>query len=114
MTLYHFTCDHGRQAIGKAGLIRPNRRAMVPVAWFTDLPDPDAVELGLTSIILSCDRLAHRYRVTDASNVVPWSEFGNVHPGIRAALESSPGAQPDHWFVASKPVPARLALGRLR
>ena len=114
MTLHHFTCDHGRQAIGKAGLIRPNRQSLVPVAWFTDLPDPDAVELGLTSIVLSCDRLAHRYRVTDASNVVPWSEFGNVHPGIRAALESSPGAQPDHWFVASKPVPARLALGRLR
>lgn len=114
MTLYHFTCDHGRRAIGKAGLIRPNRRAMVPVAWFTDLPDPDALALGLTSIILSCDRLAHRYRVTDARDVVPWSEFGNVHPGIRAALESSPGAQPDHWFVASKPVPARLALGRLR
>ena len=112
MTLYHFTCDHGRQAIGKAGLIRPNRRAMVPVAWFTDLPDPDALALGLTSILLSCDRLAHRYRVTDARDVVPWAEF-DAHPDIRVCLESAPGVRPDHWFVASRPVPARLALGRL-
>lgn len=38
MTIYHFTCDHGRRAIGKTGLILPNLR-FSGLSWFTDLPD---------------------------------------------------------------------------
>ena len=74
MSLWHFTCDHGRQGIGRAGLVKPNRAAVPPLAWFTDLPNPQREHLGLTSLILSCDRMAHRYRVLGSGDVIPWAD----------------------------------------
>ena len=110
MTFYHFTCDHGRQNIGKHGLILPNPHT--GFAWFTDLANPCREALGLSSHTLTCDRMRWRYRVTDATAIRPYREL--VDPLTAAALATSRviGGQPDRWFVAAQPVPARLMLGQ--
>ncbi len=106
--IYHFTCNDGRRAIGKSGLILPNL-GFSGLAWFTDLPDPDRHQLGLTSYSLDCDRMTHRYRVTDTANVVAWADYPCDPPEWRLALAALDGVAPEHWFVATKPVPAVLA-----
>jgi hypothetical protein len=75
-------------------------------AWFTDLPDPEPITLGLSSVTLRCNRMAHRYRVTDDRDVLPWSAYAKFLPDLDAELDH-PGARADHWWAASAPVPAR-------
>ena len=114
-TLYHFTCDHGRAAIGDTGQLVPALRLVaypqetVPTmryVWLTDLHVPIPAALGLTRDWIVCDRSAYRYRVTDDTTVVPWvSVSRDMERPWRAALEFSPGAKPRHWFVSSEPVP---------
>ena len=111
MTYYHFTCDHGRRGIGMAGAVRPNRAILPALAWFTDLENPDRGQLGLTSLILDCDRMTHRYRVTNPDHVTAWADADVPEP-YRLALESADGADPEHWFVATRPVPVRLDFAR--
>jgi hypothetical protein len=104
MTLYHYTCEHGRAALGQAGLLLPTRVhsphavtnlaalradadpdgiARVPGAerlldliWLTDLHPPERRAVGLTadSYAAGCDRLAYCYRVTDPSMARPYRE----------------------------------------
>lgn len=118
MSLYHYTCDHGRQALGDQGDVlsrfdqarhRGSRLPMDQLAlhsWFTDLDRPLEQPLGLTSQILDCDRTAHRYEVTDPADVHRYIDIRRTlgHP-LCAALESAPGAMPMHWYVAVSPVP---------
>ena len=109
MTLYHFTCDHGRAGIGRAGVILPNRRSPLQLAWATDLDHPTREQLGLTSITLTCDRMAFRYRILDASAWLPWHTLPE-HEGAWSLLDLAPGAAPEHWWVTRVPSPARLDL----
>ena len=111
MDLYHYTCAHGRIAIEASG------RFVIPAtsqtglafglpgefAWFTDLDAPIRDALGLTSHTLSCDRTAHRFRVLDASPIVPWMSVRRAWSWAEE-LESAPDARPMHWFVATEPV----------
>lgn len=114
MILYHYTCGHGRLALGDEGQLLAaadlvDRVMPWPstVIWLTDLPEPDADRLGLTSQILLCDRTAHRYRVTARRGVATWSLVRRHAPNdVVVDLESAPGADPAHWFVALNPVPA--------
>lgn len=114
--LWHYTCDHGRAGIDATeGFVVPARYQTDKVAggpgeyaWFTDLATPARDALGLTSQILHCDRTAHRYRVTDATDVVPWTEVRRQWLWAEE-LESAPGARPRHWFVATVAVPADYA-----
>ena len=64
-TLYHYTCDHGRQLIGMRGKLKPNRHPWLtrPLLWLTDLDHANIQALGLTSLTLDCDRTAWRYRI---------------------------------------------------
>ncbi len=124
ITLWHYTCTHGRSGIGRAGLLKPPERLqpgyrqrlpghmawMSRTVWATDLdcPDPDA--LGLTSWTLGCDRSAFRYRVLTTDAFMPWLQLAQHLPaeGVQA-LESAPGAQPERWWVASgHAIPVRL------
>ena len=61
-TLYHYTCDHARQLIGMRGKLKPHQHPLLskwrPLVWLTDLEEPDAGALGLTSLMLDCDRTA--------------------------------------------------------
>lgn len=70
----------------------------VRLLWLTDLMVPRREALGLTSSLLSCDRLAHRYRV-DVTDAVPWHDWklGVSHAAI-ARLEL-PDTMPSAWFV---------------
>ena len=70
-TLYYYTCDHGRQLIGMRGKLKPHQHPLLsewrPLVWLTDLKEPDAGALGLTSLMLDCDRTAWRYRIRDSA-----------------------------------------------
>lgn len=112
MNLYHYTCDHAAPSIRKQRYVIPLCEqvpgdGVVPwglFAWFTDLDTPDRSGLGLTSLLLSCDRTAHRFTVANATEVERWVNVRRFHPWAHE-LESAPGAMPMHWWVATEPVP---------
>lgn len=117
--LWHYTCDHGRAGIGLEGLLVPAAQlAEVTVpwtgrfVWLTDMPSPMRGPLGLTSWVARCDRTTHRYRVTDASTALRWSDMLRGLPRrereIARALEEVPEARPMHWWVSREPVPVVL------
>lgn len=116
LTLWHYTCDHGRTLIGDPGILVPALE-LVPmtqrddvgitgrVVWLTDLDTPIRDALGLTSRILRCDRTAHRYRVDHpgyATRYVEWAR--TLDRETRHSLELAPGAMPMHWYVSTRPV----------
>lgn len=122
MTLWHYTCQHGRNALGRVGVVKPlamwNPRASArlgpwdalgTLSWFTDLETPVADALGLTSRTIECDRTAYRYRVLDATHIVRWlgSEWRARYPELRS-LEIVAGALPMHWYVSGYVVPVEL------
>ena len=117
--LWHYTCDHSREKIGLVGELLPASSLMnlhqydSPLSdfvWLTDLGTPDREALGLTSRILLCDRLAHRYRVTEGGHAIWWMDLRRVLPWAWVdAVESAPGARPVHWWAAQDPVPVELA-----
>lgn len=113
MTFWHFTCAHGREALGDKGLLlcaNDLTPADMPwpghVVWLTDLPFPNRDGLGLTMRITTCDRTRFRYRVTLDDGIIPWTEFARDLTGsMRAELEGNPGVLVRHWYVAPSGVP---------
>lgn len=107
-TLFHFTCDHGRAAMGDQPVLRPGADLVdgaVPwtsaLVWLTDLERPNRDGLGLTSHAIRCDRTQHRYRVLDGERVLRWTDFARDLPReYRESIEGTPGAMPAHWWVA--------------
>lgn len=122
MTYWHYTCAHGRRAIGEAGTLVPARTLNPTLpewlwqssyVWMTNLPHARAVSLGLTRHLIGCDRSAYRYRVTDDRDVRPWREVrrqyvDEVDVLLREALEREPGIRLSHWYVSREPVPVVL------
>lgn len=116
MRLFHYTCDDGRAGIGDVGFLRSSaqlsgRTDLPDIArwiWLTDMETPDRNALGLTSQILGCDRMTHRYEVRwdyAADAAAPWTQVRRLAPAVeRQALESAPGAKPRHWFVTRQPI----------
>jgi len=106
--LYHYTCSHGRAAIGDVGTLIPGPDGYV---WATDLAWPVTKALGLTNHILPCDRTEHRYEITAAEGLagfLPWMAVRNTLPEEMVfALELAEGAMPRHWFLSASPAAAR-------
>ena len=117
MTIYHYTCNHGREALGNAGMVLPiadwepraaAKLAQSPypdlalISWFTDLDVPIAEALGLTRATILCDRTKYRYRVIDDIAVTPW--IRSPHRRRLRDLERADGAMPMHWYVSTEPV----------
>jgi hypothetical protein len=105
VTLYHYTCRHSHGEITDS--LRPFG-AYVPggLVWLTDLDVPMRDALGLTSVTLSCDRTAYRYRVTDEASCVRWVDYrSKVDRVIVRGLEEAHGAMPMHWWVSEQRVP---------
>lgn len=122
MTLYHYTCDHGRAGLGAKGeLIAPIeqpldqtvvdemtgwQRGLLHLIWMTDLDEPLRKPLGLTAVSLHCDRTQYRYRVTDDKYVHRWITVRRDWPRkLRDGLEQASGAMPGHWWISLRPVP---------
>ena len=127
--VWHFTCEHGRQAIGGVGQIFPLRamlttnvldtqeettKRIASLAWFTTVGDittrEEARSIGLHSTeTLKCERWTHRYRVGKRSikNLVSWQVERVTWPEhIRQALEhATAGIEPQFWWVSASPVP---------
>lgn len=116
MTLYHYTCQHGRDRIGDRGVLAPARHLSENVTawqgrfvWLTDLSVPIRDALGLTQQIAKCDRTAYRYRVTDETSVWPWVQIAHLMKREqREEIEGAPGARPSHWYVSFELVPVVL------
>ena len=116
MKLYHFTCDHGIHGISQDGSVRPNTQPLLrtapPIIWLTDLDVPDRSALGLTSMMLECDRTRHRLDV-DAEHVrglLHWPAAARewkIPRPVRDLLENS-GALPMHWYVTAAPIDVQL------
>ena len=107
-TLYHFTCSHGFAGIRQTCELRPNIHPFMhhlgPLLWLTDLSEPDAESVGLTSEWQSCDRRAYRY-IVHTRAAIPWRDVrGRAPRDVVAALEAY-GA-PDHWWVVRRPLTA--------
>jgi hypothetical protein len=89
---------------------------LTKLAWFTDLDEPVADVLGLTSRMTYCDRTQYRWQVDappgDVRGLLP-VPYGSIRRRlnvfIRDSLELSPGAEPAHWWVATWPVPVTYA-----
>jgi hypothetical protein len=120
VTVFHYTCEHGRAALGDSGelmtgrMLNPRMPAwlwMSDLVWMTDLSVPIRDALGLTMRLTGCDRTRHRYVVTDATHVVPWTSVRRTvsHP---EDVEDVPGARPAHWYVSRVPVPVLYAPNR--
>lgn len=98
--LWHYTCQHGHDAI--TDTLRPGLDGYV---WLTDLDAPHRDALGLTSHLLRCDRTQHRYRVTDTTDVTPYTAIrATLRPERRNGLETS-GTLLRHWYVSTQRVP---------
>lgn len=106
MRLYHFTCDHGRSAIPRTGLLQPGMDGFV---WLTDDPTAARVAVGLTSYLLACDRMAHRFTALDSSTCIRWVQHPTARTAWGRALSLTPGAMPGTWWVSGSPVPAVMA-----
>lgn len=110
--LFHFTCDHGHDALGARGELRPiieHPMLHIKVVWLTTEAMPDREATGLGMHYTRCDRMKYRYVVSDLRACRPW--LGS------ADRESAPAAyvadleeygDPEHWWIASEPVKARL------
>jgi hypothetical protein len=113
VTFYHYTCEHGYNGITTEGnwLLRPTLSLVlgVPLVWLTDLAIPDRWGLGLSSVILNCDRTTWRFEVWDgfeaAEKWPAWAHRHRLSLDLRDRLEGEPGARPLRWWVAEQPVP---------
>lgn len=120
MNLYHYTCTHGRVAIGDRGVVMPiadhapdavhrcpeDWRWLTYLCWFTDLYPPDRLSLGLTMDTVACDRTVHRYRATDTRSLVRWLDTRATWPPTARVLNSA--GLPGRWWVSYLPVPVEL------
>ena len=104
MTLYHRTCDDGARTICATGLLRPNGhpRLRRPVVWMADRPDRGRLALGLTSLTLSCDRMAHLFAIPEPAAAIPWAAYAS-RMGYPVDLLGGRGAQPSQWWVSEQP-----------
>ncbi len=112
--LYHFTCDHGYRKIGRYNALLIPQGGLHPVAgwppllWFTTLSRPDRESTGLGNVLTTCNRMAHRYEITDLTHCQPWLGCfwrQKTPPVFLETLESY--GDPEHWWVSDAVVPAR-------
>lgn len=111
MRLYHFTSERGARGIVEDGEIRAELHAVLGehLVWLTDDPSPKPSHLGLQrrriGRFTTEDRMVHRF-VIDTDAATPWSAARSRYDEAQVTrLESSPGARPERWFVASIALP---------
>jgi hypothetical protein len=115
--MYHFTCTHSQPGIDSLGYVIPTSQITLGrarLSWWSILPDPERAWLGLSSLLLSCDRFEVGYEATSDAEIIPWPTWARtmavLHPELRDSillLEAAHGARPHLWGVAEVPVPVR-------
>lgn len=112
VVLYHYCCEHSRREIGRYGTLIPKPQLWGgSLVWLTDMAEPDAEGLGLTSHIQPCDRLEYRYVVR--LECTRWMRshsralFKATQGGIALAWFEH-GRMPERWWVSDTAVPARI------
>lgn len=76
--------------------------------WLTDEAEPERDAVGLTSVMLSCDRMAYRYAVSWAPSLQSWRDVrSQITDDYREWLESY--GKPETWWVSSLPLRAVLS-----
>lgn len=109
--LYHYTCEHSAPDILRDGFLEPHGLpGLPPVVWLTDLDAPVVEALGLTSIMLRCDRTAWRFEVdralVDPDMIHRWVGVRRQFPpDYVTGLEEADGAMPMHWWLSFDRVP---------
>lgn len=114
--LWHFTCDHFATQIVAVGALVPHRHPYFPslgrVVWLTSQPNPERYLVGLTSDTLDCDRMAHRFRVTESDQCLWWPDVRDLmraarQPGFDAATVRAfeYGRAPETWWLSPLAVP---------
>lgn len=107
--LWHYTCAHAIGAILADGMVIPRPQPVLggrSVSWWTDIDWPTSPEsLGLTSHILSCNRMECRVQAGDITGIVPWTRWVRQAAGVHRRLLEVPGTLPAHWFVTGDAVP---------
>jgi hypothetical protein len=124
MRLWHYTCDHGRQAIGARGNLVPPpyeganvaERFGQQFAWYDRDDRPvwltagNFTSTGIPHNPQMCDRSACRYLVTAPELAEPWLPSrcrAQAPRWLVRGLERS--GDPAQWWIAQVPIPARLA-----
>lgn len=121
--LYHFTCDHGEAGIRQTGSLLPLNLQVAPerlrpleeqglgflsgLVWLTSEPDPPNLALGLTSFHIVCDRMQHRFSVSDPGQIARclwWPPLIRDFGPVARELSLNPGAKPGSWWVCRGPV----------
>lgn len=106
LTLYHFTCDHGKAGIDKTRTLLPNLHPYMsclgPLIWLTNVPEPTRESAGLTMNYTKCDRMAYRYIVQSKAAVSRLDIRNRAPKDIVETLESF--GEPEHWWVARRPL----------
>lgn len=120
--LWHFTCSHTFDAMGRWGVLRPLvdlappelleplddiARVMASFVWLTSNPKPTRRELNLDNPAYKCDRMEHRYRVSRKSGhtCIPWESVSHQWPPHLVATLRKPPLKPDAWWISPHPVP---------
>lgn len=122
-TLYHWTCRHAYDALGESGELLSGSHFISTIdyltlplvamhattaVWLTDIAMPSSIareQLGLTSKVVDCDRMAYRYRAAQQDRIVPWSDMSRHWPAwVIRALESVEGVDPSRWWCSPGPV----------
>lgn len=109
--LWHFTCHHSYEHIGRRGVLQPHQHVLMPelppAVWLTDDPTPTRHDVGLTSTHLRCDRMAYRYRAL-CDEAEPYLDHrALISPAVRADLERY--GRPETWWLSFEPTAAVLA-----
>ena len=114
MRLFHFTCEHGHQALGNRGFLVPQIEhpyLHIKVSWLTTEETPDRTRTGLGMTFTRCDRMQYRYVVSGLAVELcrPWPtspERAGAQATAVWMLEEY--GDPEHWWITDEPVPARL------
>lgn len=111
-TLYHYTCRCSWNKIRQDQTLIPNKHPWLaePLIWLTDLQKVNRDALGLTSMMLACDRGEIRIPVS-LDYAVPWMAYANaaqVQVYVRRLFNGAPSL-PRRWWVSMSPITLDVA-----
>lgn len=122
-SLWHYTDDTGYERIVADGFLRPLGEMIEPkivaeffqswqlqlldLVWLTDLDHPMRDALGLTNHYTDGDYTKHRFHVSPNRPRILWWPVArrSLNEMLVQSLETTPGAQPMHWYVSEYRVP---------